>query len=339
MASAATSTDVMPRPAPGASSLLPRQVADDEYAMFASIGERRSVGIGELIFRRGELGRSMFLIERGLIQLEFGDGMPNKVIGPREFFGELSLFIGNHARVASAVAAQPAELYVIDCAQFENLLERAPLLLAQFMRRSFAYLVNSEQQLIANLKRRNEDLQVLLDSLHHTRTRLDTAERLVQTDELTGLCNRRGLYTYLERLPQMLAADTRLGLILIDLDRFKQINDHRGHLMGDRVLQGVAGEIQAAATPCDLPCRLGGDEFALLARVEDRDALEARARQIVDGIARLRFPAPHDDLVIALSIGGRMCHPGAAWSTWYSEADSVLYQVKGAGGDSVRVLD
>jgi diguanylate cyclase len=337
MVAAAPHSERMPRPAPGVGSLLPRHVADDEYALFASVGAPRAVDVGEMIFRRGELGRSMFLIERGLIQLEFGDGMPHKVIGPREFFGELALFIGNHARVASAIAAQPARLYVVECGEFEQLLSRAPLLMAQFMRRSFAYLVNSEQQLIANLKRRNEDLQVLLDSLHHTRSQLDTAERLVQTDELTGLCNRRGLYTYLERLPA--AAGSRLGLILVDLDRFKQINDLRGHLMGDRVLQGVAREIQSAAMPCDLPCRLGGDEFALLARVADRAELEARARQIVDGVARLRFPAPHDDLGVALSIGGRMCHPAAAWSTWYSEADSVLYQVKGIGGDSVRVLD
>jgi diguanylate cyclase len=151
--------------------------------------------------------------------------------------GELARFIGNHARDASAVARQPAELYVIEAGAFEALLARDPLLMAHFMRRSFAYLVNSEQQLIANLKRRNEDLQVTLDSLHQTRTQLVSAERLVQTDELTGLCNRRGLYACLERLPQTQRHVERLGLLL-DLDRFKQVNDM--HLMGDRVLQGGA---------------------------------------------------------------------------------------------------
>ena len=339
MSGAVADPPLMPRPAPGTASLLPRQVADDEWALFRAIGERREVDSGEVIFQRGELGRSMFLIDTGLVQLEFGDGLPNKVIGSREFFGELALFIGNHARVASAVAVQPANLYVIEAQSFERLLQRDALLMAHFMRRSFAYLVNSEQQLIANLKRRNEDLQVLLDSLHQTRTQLDTAERLVQTDELTGLANRRGLYHYLERLPKLQRGIERIGLLLIDLDRFKQINDLRGHLMGDRVLQGVAREIQSAAAPCDLPCRLGGDEFALLALVPDRDALEARAREIADGVGRMRFPAPHDDLKVGLSIGGRMCHPGGAWSTWYSEADSVLYQVKGIGGDHVRVFE
>jgi diguanylate cyclase len=328
----------LPRTVPGG-TLLPRQVADDEWAMFAAVGARREVAAGEVIFRRGELGRSMFLIGHGQVQLEFGDGMPNKVIGPREFFGELALFIGNHTRVASAIALQPAELYVVENAAFEVLLERNPLLMAQFMRRSFTYLVRNEQQLIANLKRRNEDLQVILDSLHHTRTRLDSAERLVRTDELTGLCNRRGLYAYLEQPPAPERGVEQLGLLLVDLDRFKQINDLHGHLIGDRVLQGVARELQAAAAPCDLPCRLGGDEFALLALVPDRDALEARARQIADGVSRLRFPPPHEALLTSLSIGGRMCQPGAGWSTWYSEADSVLYQVKGLGGDTVRVID
>ena len=60
-------------------------------------------------------------------------------------------------------------------------------MLAQFMRRSFSYLVASEQQLIAHLKRRNEDLMVTLDSLRQTQSQLSTAKRLVRTDELTGL--------------------------------------------------------------------------------------------------------------------------------------------------------
>jgi hypothetical protein len=72
--------------------------------------------------------------------------------------------------------------------------------------------------------------------------------------------------------------------------------------------------------------------------VPDRDASEARARQIADGVSRLRFPPPHDDMATSLT-GGRMCHVGAAWSTWYSEADSVLYQVKGLGGDTLRVFE
>lgn len=317
--------------------LLPRQLSDEELALFCSPSRRREVAPREVIFRRGELGRSMFVIESGLIQLEFGNGLPDKVIGPREFFGELALFIGNHARVANAVAVEPTVLHVVEHAAFEGLLESEPRLLAHFMRRSFSYLVASEQQLIASLKRRNEDLMVTLDSLRQTRTQLTTVERLVHTDELTGLCNRRGLYAFLEALAQHRAPEARLGLLLVDLDRFKQINDHCGHLMGDHVLKGVAQEIMNAAQACDLPCRLGGDEFALLAQVADLAELESRAAQIAAGVRALRFPDPNAALRISVSVGGGLCQDGAEWSIWYSEADISLYEVKGQGGDAWKI--
>src|ERR1700759_5734659 len=119
-------------------------------------------------------------------------------MGTRENFGELALFIGDHTRVKTEVEQTSCTMRLIEYPAFNHLLETEPAILAQFMRRSFAYLVASEQQLIAHLKRRNEDLLVTLDSLRQTQTQLSTANRLVRTDELTGLVNRRGLYQFLE---------------------------------------------------------------------------------------------------------------------------------------------
>lgn len=316
--------------------LLPRELSDRELSLFVSASERREVRCGDVIFRRGELGRSMFVVESGQIRLEFGDGVPDKLIGPREFFGELTLFIGNHTRVANAVATAATVMHVIEQQAFDHLLDAEPRLLAQFMRRSFSYLVASEQQLISSLKRRNEDLMVTLDSLRQTQTQLSTAQRLVQTDELTGLCNRRGLYMYLERLEETRLPGTVLGLLLIDIDRFKQINDRCGHLVGDQVLRAIAEEVLNAASPCDLPCRLGGDEFALLSQVTGTEELGARASQIVSAVRALRFPACNDGLSISVSIGANLCTQGNDWAIWYSEADCLLYEVKGQGGDGHR---
>src|SRR5207244_13515621 len=97
--------------------------------------------------------------------------------------------------------------------------------------------------------------------------------------------------------------------------------------------RAVAREVQSAAMPCDLPCRLGGDEFALLAQVQSTSELEARAEQIVANVRALRFVAPHSGLKISVSVGGIVCPDAAQWPSWYSEADSALYQVKGRGGD------
>ena len=322
----------------GRTVFLPRQLSEEELALFVSVGQRREVVPRETIFRKGELGRAMFVIESGTIQLEFGDGLPDKLIGAREFFGELALFIGNHARVASAVAAENTVLRVIEHAAFESLLLTQAPLLAQFMRRSFSYLVASEQQLIQNLKRRNEDLLVTLDSLRQTQTQLSTAERLVRTDELTGLCNRRGLYHYLEELRSRRDLTQRLGLLLVDIDHFKQINDHYGHLTGDLTLRAVAREVQQAAAATDLPCRLGGDEFALLVQVRGPEELRERAAQIINGVRALRFHAPAEALLVTASIGGSLCHETADWSAWYSDSDCALYLVKGEGGDNQRVI-
>ncbi|MGA9335037.1 MAG: diguanylate cyclase, partial [Rudaea sp.] len=223
--------------------------------MLRRAGRGRRVAAGESLFRKGESGRNMFVIETGEVRIEFGDGLPDKILGAREYFGELALFIGNHARVASAVARSACNLRVVDYPAFDHLLATEPGVLALFMRRSFAYLVASEQQLIGSLKRRNDDLLVTLNSLRETRTELSTANRLVRTDELTGLVNRRGLYEFLENLSEHRVAGTHLVLLLVDLDQFKRVNDERGHLAGDDVLRAVADAISRMATDRDLACR------------------------------------------------------------------------------------
>ena len=117
-----------------------RRLSAEELSLFERIGERRVVAAGELIFRRGELGRTMFVVVEGEVALEFGDGMRDKRIGPSEFFGELAFFIGNHARLASAVALGPCLLVAVSNGDFDALLEHEPAMIARFMRRSFAWI-------------------------------------------------------------------------------------------------------------------------------------------------------------------------------------------------------
>ncbi|HET6603727.1 MAG TPA: GGDEF domain-containing protein [Xanthomonadaceae bacterium] len=338
----ATDSTAPERPAaaysPARPNLLPRALSDTELALFRGAGERRRTGARETIFRRGEIGRSMFVIDSGRVQLEFGDGLADKLVGPREYFGELALFIGNHARLASATAAEESVLYVISHAAFEQLLGAEPTLLARFMLRSFSYLVSSEQQLIGSLRRRNEDLMIALDTLRQTQSELTTVEQLTRTDELTGLANRRGLYQFLEREFRQPALG-HPGVLLIDVDRFKQLNDGHGHLAGDAVLQAVAAEVRAAAGATDLPCRLGGDEFALLTHAVDAGELTNRALEIVENVRRLRFAGPEESIRVTVSVGACLCPGGGSWPAWYSRADTALYQAKGNGGDGWKLCD
>ncbi len=285
----------------------PRSLEAAEYAAFAAAGARRDVPAGGVLFERAEPGRSMFVIESGSLRLSFGDGLADRIVGPREYCGELAVFIGRHSRMASAVAEQDCVLHAIDQTAFEQLLAREPLLVARFMRRCFAYLVASETQLILGLRRRNEDLMRTLDSLRETRSELGLAQQLVRTDELTGLSNRRGLYRYLEEFGEAPMPDARLGLLLIDLDHFKQVNDRCGHLAGDDILRAVAEEIRRASGPLDLPCRIGGDEFALLVRVPDAQALQDRATTLVSAVRSLRLPSLGDRQRPSVSVGASLC--------------------------------
>ncbi len=315
-------------------TLLPRQLSAIEFDLFLGTGEPILVATGQTLFRRGEAGRHMFVVESGRIELDFGDDLPRKYIEAQEYFGELALFIGEHGRMANATALEPARLRVVDRDDFERLLASSPEVLARFMLRSFSYLVASEQHLIQNLRRRNEELMQTLDSLRRTRGELGAARRLSISDELTGLANRRGLYQHLESLrehpPQ---PERRLGLLLVDVDHFKQINDRNGHLVGDRVLQGVADCLRRAAGSDDLPCRLGGDEFALLLVASDPEQLAERAARLVAMVRQMQLVEGAPGLRPSVSVGGCLADPSEEWAVCYSHADTALYRVKAQGGD------
>ena len=234
------------------------ELSDDEYALFASVARSRRVRAGEALFRRGDLGTTMYVIASGAVELDFGEDLVGKMLGPREFFGELGLLIGDHARSADAGVVTEGELLELRHEEFQRLVERSPEVVSFFLRRAIMRVVLNEQGLIRRLRRRNQDLQAALDSLRSTAHPLSQTEALIRTDELTGLHNRRGLIQHLQDR-QRNGATHGLGLLLVDCDRFKHVNDEHGHLVGDRVLQGVANILRSVAGPGDLACRLGGN--------------------------------------------------------------------------------
>lgn len=334
---AADSTATMDAPTTvkGRSKRLPRAIEADEFRLFAAAGCGRSVLPGDQLFRRGEHGRSLYVIESGEVRLSFNEDVAEKVLGPDQYFGELAVFIGDHLRSGGAVVESAGIIHEISRTAFDQLLAREPLLMADFMRRSFAYLVASETHLVQGLRQRNEDLLQTLDNLRQTRSALDTAQQLVRTDELTGLPNRRGLYTYIEDMAKLPPSEHPRALLLIDIDGFKQINDRCGHLAGDSALRAVSAEISNLAGTLELPCRLGGDEFALLGYVSDAGDLSNRAISLISAVRMLRVPALRD-YRLSISVGCVLCGEGG-WSAWYSAADDALYQAKGGGGDGWRL--
>lgn len=156
------------------------------------------------------------------------------------------------------------------------------------------------------------------------------AEAEAQSDPLTGIGNRRALMAALDRL---LAEGRRFGLIHVDLDHFKAVNDTLGHAAGDHVL-GVAAQVLADETRAgDTVARIGGDEFVLLLpSVPDVARLQAVAGRLA---ARLAEPVPYgrSTCKIAASLGLVLSdrHSGATGDALLASADAALYAAKRAG--------
>jgi diguanylate cyclase (GGDEF)-like protein len=331
----------MSRSLPDAGELASAVLTAAEFELFARLGRIRPVLTGEVLFRRGDLGTTMFVISRGEVELDFGDDLVSKRLGPNEFFGELGLLIGDHARSADAVAACDSELIELRHEEFERLVDRDPSLVSYFLRRAIMRVVLNEQGLIRRLRRRNHDLQAALDSLHATTHQLNQTEELVRTDELTGLYNRRGLMLHLQEC-RSIGMPHELGLVLVDCDRFKQVNDDHGHLVGDRVLQSIASILRAVAGPEDMACRLGGDEFCLLACASTREELMRFANYIVRTSQSLLQMAGDDmaaPMICPVSVGACLVDRNADWNSWYAQADAALYRAKRLGGDRVEWQD
>ena len=124
-------------------------------------------------------------------------------------------------------------------------------------------------------------------------------EALASTDALTGLFNRRQMgHALTDAIRQARRAGSTLALLLLDLDRFKQINDSLGHEIGDRVLLDCADRLKTCLRQGDVVARISGDQFALLVHEADAPGAEATARRVLDAVSH---PCSVDGLQFTLT--------------------------------------
>jgi len=169
---------------------------------------------------------------------------------------------------------------------------------------------------------------------------LDRARRDALTDELTGLPNRRMFDAALSgRLENMRRYGWRFGLLIVDVDRFKAVNDKHGHPVGDAVLAGVSNTVLGAVRGGDIVARWGGDEFAVLVEASDVTGLRDAAERICVLVARSE--ARHEGLVlpVTVSVGGSLSRDDDTAATLFERADSAMYQAKNAGGNRVQMAE
>ncbi len=163
---------------------------------------------------------------------------------------------------------------------------------------------------------------------------------LASHDPLTGLLNRAN---FGEALAEAFAERRRIGgticLLSLDLDGFKEVNDRRGHVAGDRLLVDVAHRIGEAAGGHGLVARIGGDEFAILVRDVATEMALSLGSRLIHAIGQPLW-LDGDSLRIGVSIGIAFAGPDAeAPDRLVSAADLALYRAKAGGRNTVRVFD
>ena len=162
-------------------------------------------------------------------------------------------------------------------------------------------------------------------------------EELAVTDTLTGLPNRRQLADRVATAAQRWRRDgPGFALLMVDLDRFRQINDSLGHEVGDRVLLEVAQRIQGCMRANDVLARVGGDQFAVLVHGADAGAAEATARRVLNVVAQT-CSIDSAQFTLTCSIGVALCpQHGQNVDDLLRHAEAAVRAVKAGGRSSYR---
>ena len=192
----------------------------------------------------------------------------------------------------------------------------------------FAVFAGDVAQLRKRLAHSNRDLQAALDHVHS----------IMAHDDLTGLYNRR-------RMNELLATEkTRcerggdlFSVFILDLDRFKEINDGFGHAAGDEVLKGFAECMRHILRPSDFFGRIGGEEFLLLSTQTTLEGAMVLAERMRARCAAAGFPCLPQDWAVTVSIGVTQFRRGEAVDASLQRADSALYAAKQGGRNRVEM--
>ena len=170
------------------------------------------------------------------------------------------------------------------------------------------------------------------EQFHETALRARDAHealrRQAETDALTGLANRSH---YVDRLRERLGEDTPLAVMIMDLNRFKTINDTLGHAVGDDVLVHIANRLSEVVLEPDLVARLGGDEFAVISSQADPESAHRLAERIANAISRtMRFSGMSISTTISCGIALAPTN-GSDVQSLMRHADIAMYEAKRRG--------
>jgi diguanylate cyclase (GGDEF)-like protein len=298
----------------------------------------RDYPAGSLIFGEGDEGSELFIVGSGKVsvsvRLRSGGEQEIAEFRPGDFFGEMSIF-EDAPRSGSCRTKQNCRLFTLHKGDFRRLADEHPSICIKLMHRMLnitTWRLRNTSEFVSDMVEWGED-----------------ARRRAVTDELTGVYNRRFLDEALDGyFESAREAGRPLSLVMIDLDRFREINERHGQKEGDRVIAGAVSAFKRVLRETDVIARYGGDEFTVIlpdTGLEAAREIAERMRREVGGFdsdgARVYEPPGSEPAVRVTTSQGVASYPacGADAKTIKEKADGALYRAKEGGRNRVVCAD
>ncbi len=187
------------------------------------------------------------------------------------------------------------------------------------------------------------ELENLLVSLVYPLRNAIYYQRALQgalTDPLTGLANRTAMMTALDREIRLARRNqSPLSLIVLDVDKFKRINDEYGHIAGDAVLVALAACLKKSVRTTDIISRFGGEEFSVLLVGANTHSAGMLAERIRANVEAFVLPYKNQDILITVSLGVASLRDEEDERGFFDRADKVLYRAKREGGNKIAAAE
>jgi diguanylate cyclase len=203
-------------------------------------------------------------------------------------------------------------------------------------------VLKAKQTVQEKIQHDSENHKALSQKVEDLETRLNKAQEEVVTDSLTQVFNRRAFDERIQNeVERSKLLDQGFGLVMFDIDRFKNINDRHGHQVGDRLLAAIAKQAKIVFRVDDFVARYGGEEFAVIIHGPSINSAQNAAERLRDAIARTGFRYEKDGKVeilqITISGGVAWCRSGDTVESLIRRADQCLYLAKRTGRDRICV--
>jgi len=335
-------------------SPLFKALSELEFNAVSAFLEPRKVIEGEVIFREGAAGEELYILVSGRVGASVSqpDGSQRSMfeIVPGDFFGEMSV-IANETRSASLTARENTELLALHAIDFYRIIYEHPMIGVKMLK-----AIGKVQSSWLDETSRN-----LSDLLRWG----ETARRRAVSDDLTGLYNRSFLEESVKDRFARGSFELRCAsFLMMDLDRFHEVNQRFGTLAGDQLLIATSDVLRSIVRSEDICARLSGDEFAMFLPDTDPEEAISIAERVRQTLAVRKIPIPNTvisttgspgqkpvqdqpsstgkanqtEVVINISIGAA-CAPihADSWEKLYLCADAVLLRAKENGRNRVEI--